>query len=53
MRFLFISIFLSCSHFVVSKKTTFDVFCQGNCNVDVTPSGTVPGVVLMGGGVRF
>ncbi len=38
---------------IYAKKTTFDVFCQGNCAVDVTPSSTVPGVVLMGGGVRI
>ncbi len=38
---------------IYAKKTTFDVFCQGNCAVDVTPSSTVPGVVLMGGGVSI
>jgi hypothetical protein len=42
---------LYCVIGVIAKKTSFDVFCQGNCNVDATPSETVSGVVLMGGGV--
>lgn len=35
-----------------SKKTNYELYCYGNCDNDFKADETLPGVVLMGGGVR-
>ena len=35
---------------VITKRSSYVVYCDGNCGKDATPSNTLPGVVLMGGG---
>lgn len=46
---LFVS--LICAFQVGNALDSYRIWCQGNCDRDATPSDTVPGLVLMGGGV--
>jgi hypothetical protein len=45
--FVVVSVFLASAQALPSYK----IWCVGNCDRDVVPDSTVPGVVLMGGGV--
>jgi hypothetical protein len=45
--FVVVSVFLASAQALPSYK----IWCVGNCDRDVVPDSTIPGVVLMGGGV--
>ncbi len=38
---------------LVNANRHYEIWCVGNCDIDVTDAKTDPGVVLMGGGVSF
>jgi hypothetical protein len=44
--------FVFCQFLVISQALpNYKIWCVGNCDRDVVPDSTIPGVVLMGGGV--